>query len=241
MPFAVCTCLMIAQDPELWFSNGDTYVHFYAEGQSRRGPSLRLCLADIEARNCRPLLERACSRPVPESPPTPQGGQTPRTGYFSPKEVEVQYELFIPAPNTLSREDPMDYHLTTRNFFAWMFEKPVAGLRLGASLVALRQRLDEWRPDPEENEDDFLAYVDEQGYTDFRDCPDHALAILHWAELYQHSELWTDAFVHCVGMHDQLISSQEFSVGYDECIEFLRLICAACLSHDNRHGHSSEP
>ena len=209
------TYLIHVQDPELWFPNGDTFVHLYSEGHSRRGPSLRLCLADIEANNCRPLLEKTCSRPVPESPPLRSRDRTTRADYFLPKDNEVEYELFIPAPSTLSREDAMDYHLTTRNFFAWMFEKPLVGVQLGGALTGLRRRMDEWRPDPEENEDDFLAYIDEQGYTDFRDCPDHALAVLHWAETFRHSELWTDAFVHCVGMNEQLVSSNEFSVSAD--------------------------
>ena len=109
----------------------------------------------------------------------------------------------------------MNFHLTTRNFFAWMFEKPLVGSRLGESMINLRRRMDHWRPDPEENMDDFLQYIDEQGYTDFRDCPDHALAVLQWAESVKNAELWTDAFVHCVGMNEQLVSSNEFSVCSD--------------------------
>lgn len=200
------------QDPELWFPNGDTYVHFYAEGQSRRGPSLRLCLADIEASNCRPLLEQTCSGPVPDTPPIPGHGQPNGDDYFTRRETKIKYELFIPAPNAFSREDTINYHLTTRNFFAWMFERPLVGARLGEALITLRRRMDEWRPDPDENEDDFLAYIDGQGYTDFRDSPDHALAVLQMAEARKNAELWTDAFVHCVGMNNQLVQSQEFAV-----------------------------
>ena len=79
-------------------------------------------------------------------------------------------------------------------------------------MINLRRRMDDWRPDPEENMDDFLQYIDAQGYTDFRDCPDHALAVLQWAENVRNADLWTDAFVHCVGMNEQLVSSNEFSV-----------------------------
>ena len=167
--------------------------------------------------NCRPLLEQTCSQPVPDTPPLPQRNRAAEGDYFpsresSPRDPSVKYELFIPAPSGLSREDSMNYHLTTRNFFAWMFGESLVGARLGEALIGLRKRMDEWRPDQEENEDDFLAYIDDQGYTDFRDCPDHALAVLRWAETFEHSELWTDAFVHCVGMHEQLVTSREFSV-----------------------------
>lgn len=95
-----------------------------------------------------------------------------------------------------------------------MFEKPLVGARLGETLIDLLERMNEWRPDQEENEDDFLAYIDSQGYTDFRDCPDHALAVLHFAEKYQYADLWTDAFVHCVGMNESLFSSSEFCVSF---------------------------
>lgn len=95
-----------------------------------------------------------------------------------------------------------------------MFEKPLVGARLGETLIDLLERMNEWRPDQEENEDDFLAYIDSQGYTDFRDCPDHALAVLHFAEKYQYADLWTDAFVHSVGMNESLFSSSEFCVSF---------------------------
>ena len=72
--------------------------------------------------------------------------------------------------------------------------------------------MDLYRPDREENEDDFLVYIDNQGYSDFRDCPDHALAVLQYAERYRYAELWTDAFCHCAGMNDLLISSAELAV-----------------------------
>ena len=72
--------------------------------------------------------------------------------------------------------------------------------------------MSEFRPDAEENEDDILAYLDGQEYTDFRECPDHALAVLQFAERFEYRELWTDAFVHCAGMNDKLVLSAEFEV-----------------------------
>ena len=95
-----------------------------------------------------------------------------------------------------------------------MFEKPLVGERLGHTLVALLTRMNEFRPDPEVNQDDILAYLDTQGYTDFRDCPDHALGVLQYAENCQHRDLWTDAFVHCAGMWDLLDKSAEFKVSH---------------------------
>lgn len=62
------------------------------------------------------------------------------------------------------------------------------------------------------NQDDLLAYIDGQDYSDFRECPDHALAVLQFAEKFELRELWTDAFVHCAGMNNDLTSSAEFNV-----------------------------
>ncbi|MCJ1438570.1 hypothetical protein MMC27_007960 [Xylographa pallens] len=200
----------IRRDPELWFPSGDCLVHFYERGQSRRGASLRLVLADIEASNCRPLLERCCAYPVPESPAETVSSSSDDGGYFSNPSSTGKYELYIPAPAYLNREEALQYHLTTRNFFAWMFEKPIVGHRLGDALISLMDRMNEFRPDSEENLDDLLAYVDNMTYTDFRDCPDHALAVLNFAEAFKIRELWTDAFVHCSGMNDELVTSTEF-------------------------------
>lgn len=86
------------------------------------------------------------------------------------------------------------------------------GSRLGEALISLQERMDVFRPDKEENQDDILAYLDIQGYTDFRECVDHALAVLQFSEKFEYRDLWTDAFVHCAGMNDRLIDSSEFEV-----------------------------
>lgn len=93
-----------------------------------------------------------------------------------------------------------------------MYDQPLVGARLGDALISLLERMAQYRPNSEENQDDILAYIDGQGYTDFRECPDHALAVLQFAERFEYRELWTDAFVHCTGMNDQLDSSAEFEV-----------------------------
>jgi len=203
----------ISQDPELWFPDGDCLIHLYERGQSRRGASMRLSLAAIESSNCRPLLEQCSAQPVPEDPQLTRMSVASSVGdSFGDSYPPAKYELYISAPVHLSREEAFRYHLTTRNFFAWMFEKPMVGDRLGDALIALLSRMNDFRPDEEENQDDMLAYLDSQDYTDFRNCPDHALAILQFAEKSEYRELWTDAFVHCAGMNDDLVDSAEFEV-----------------------------
>lgn len=200
------------QDPELWLPAGDCLLHFYERGQSRRGPSLRVSLAEIESSNCGPLLDRYYSNFPPESPPSSSDPERYPDAHENFNDTPAEHELYIPAPGWLTREEAFKYHLTTRNFFAWMYEKPLVGERLGDALVDLFARMKEFRPNVKENEDDMLAYIDNQGYSDFGDCPDHALAVLRFAENLQDRELWTDAFVHCAGMWEHLDTSGEFEV-----------------------------
>ena len=94
-----------------------------------------------------------------------------------------------------------------------MFQKPLVGGRLGDAILELLRRMQDFRSaNEDDNQYDTLEYIDSQGYTDFRDCPDHALATLQFAEKVQDRDLWTDAFVHCAGMWEQLDGSAEFKV-----------------------------
>ena len=206
--------LINLQDPELWFPSGDCLVHFYAQGHSRRGASLRISLAAIESSNCGPLLEQYSAQNHAESPSTlSDRSASSDEDYFNDPSPPAKHELFIAAPAGLTRDDSFRFHLTTRNFFAWMFEKPLVGDRLGDSLLSLMERMNEFRSDEDENLEDILAYIDSQEYTDFRSCPDHALAVLRFAEKNELLDLWRDSFCHCAGMSDDLESSTDFEVG----------------------------
>ncbi|KAI4163836.1 MAG: hypothetical protein LQ342_002609 [Letrouitia transgressa] len=166
-------------------------------------------MSDIRSTNCEPLIDAYCVNSPPETPST--GSETSSDeDYFNDPTPPAKYELYIPAPSHLNREGAFRYHLTTRNFFAWMYEKPVVGDRLGEALISLLERMNTFRVDEDENLDDMLAYIDGQEYTDFRSCPDHALAVLQFAEKFELLDLWRDSFCHCAGMNDKLPSSAEF-------------------------------
>ncbi|KAI9841360.1 MAG: hypothetical protein M1837_000743 [Sclerophora amabilis] len=200
----------LRRDPELWFPDGDCLVYLYGRGQSRRGPSFRLPLAAIKSANCQPLFETHATQTLPDSPVSVSSSSSSDGGYFTNPTSARNHELFIPAPPHCTKEESFQYHLTTRNFFAWMFCKPIVGAHLGKALVSLLDRMAHFRAAEEDNVADLLDYLDEEAYADFRECPDHALAVLHLAEELEQRELWIDAFCHCVGMHDRLVSSTEF-------------------------------
>lgn len=142
---------------------------------------------------------------------TTSGSGSEDDGFASPVGTD-EYGLYIPAPTSLSPVDAFRYHLTTRNMFACMYGKPIVGFRLGQALLDLLERMNELNPSVNDNLSVVLAYMDHVGYLDFRECPDHALAALNFAERFEFDGLWTDAFVHCAGMNDRLTETAEFEV-----------------------------
>ena len=120
-------------------------------------------------------------------------------------------QIFIPAPEAASRENSFKWHITTRNFFAFLLGKPLVGEHMGQAFVDLQERLRLFRPDAS-NHQDFLDYAENQGYRDLLECTDYALANLYYAEHYKLRDVWIDAFAHCVGMNDSLPLSPEYAV-----------------------------
>ncbi|KAF2230690.1 hypothetical protein EV356DRAFT_473063 [Viridothelium virens] len=205
----------LRRDDELWFPNGDCLVHFYSKGHSRRGPSLRVPFDSLKQAQCAPLFDLCLAKLIPEpnidSPV--QSCRSNRSGSnstYSSSSNGAKYELYIPCPEDTPREEAFAYHLTTRNFFAWMFGKPLVGSRLGKSLVDLLERMTLFRDEEVDNVEDFTTYLEASGYLDFGNCPDYALSTLSFAEHFRLRDLWIDAFAHCVGMNENLCFSPEF-------------------------------
>lgn len=121
-------------------------------------------------------------------------------------------ELFIPPPPTADKAQAFHCHLATRNFFAWVFRRSMVGQTLGEALVGVMHSMKEFRFGVENDVEDLMGYLDEEGYLDMANQPNHALAMLHLAESFQMKELYTRAFAHAVGMSDSLLSSTEYQV-----------------------------
>ncbi|KAF2691886.1 hypothetical protein K458DRAFT_353989 [Lentithecium fluviatile CBS 122367] len=201
----------LRRDPELWFEDGDCLVHLYARGQSRRGPAFCVPFSVLKQSNCGSMFS-LCFAQMTAGPGTIS--QKPRrlsNGFSVPVSGSNKIELFVPAPDDVSREATFKWHLTTRNFFAYIFGKPLVGGHLGQALVDLQERMHLFRSGQINNSRDFLNYIESQGYRDFVDFPDYALAMLYYAEHYKLRDIWIDAFAHCVGMNESLAQSSEFA------------------------------
>ncbi|EON63300.1 hypothetical protein W97_02527 [Coniosporium apollinis CBS 100218] len=197
----------LRRDSELWFDDGDCLVHLYAKGNSRRGPSIRVPFAAIQEARSGAIFDICFAQLTPQA-------QSDYYGFGVHDEAEVartagKYELYIPAPEDAKKEDAFLWHITTRNYFAFLAGKPLVGSHLGRSLVDLQERLHLFRNGDADNHKDLMAYMEDMGYLNFVHCPDHALAVLFYAEHYQLRDLWIDAFAHCVGMNDLLCLSTE--------------------------------
>lgn len=74
--------------------------------------------------------------------------------------------LYLHAPENLTREESYAYHVTTRNFFAWLLGAPIVGHDPMSALLALKDRMDIWRDEGSDNLKAICDYVREQGYGD---------------------------------------------------------------------------
>ncbi|KAK5659763.1 hypothetical protein OQA88_974 [Cercophora sp. LCS_1] len=223
----------LGRDPELWFRNGNCYVHLYGKGQSRRGPAFKVPFDALLEAKCHPLLARFMARDttIPHS-------AAPGRRYFDFLDrirPDSRVELYMPAPPMATKEEALRYHLATRNFFAWVFRRSMVGEHLGSSLIALINSMSEFRCPGEDNMDGLLGYLNEEGYLDMRNQPIHALAILHFAEFFQFKNLYIDAFTHCVGMCDRLFGIPEYQVITSITRKLVR---QAKSEMDQRLGHA---
>ncbi|KAH7406090.1 hypothetical protein DE146DRAFT_433449 [Phaeosphaeria sp. MPI-PUGE-AT-0046c] len=198
----------LRRDPELWVQDGDCRVHLYERGASRRGPSFCVPLRALRQKGCDGILNHSCVQATVNG--TIASVELSRLQSFSDlPRTTTALDLFIPAPASVTREEAFEFHITTRNFFAFVLGQPLVGRHMGQTFVALLERMNLFRLQTN-NHEDFLAYAENQGYRDLVECTDYALASLYYAERYKLRDEWIDAFTHCVGMGESVALSPEY-------------------------------
>ncbi|KAF2857414.1 hypothetical protein K470DRAFT_266864 [Piedraia hortae CBS 480.64] len=199
----------LRKDETLWAKDGNCIVHLYARGTSRRGPSFCLRLDHAEELQSSYLAQCCLRFPAAASLQGSEDGDDDfsDSGYASSPVCPIQrfpYELYIPAPPSLAKADAYAYHVTTRNYFAYLAGKPVVGDSLEAALVDLIERMRDWQDDQGMAQCRFLAYCTHQGYDNMAESPERAVVCLILAEQAQIRSLWVEAVVHCAGMYKRL-------------------------------------
>lgn len=224
----------LRKDHELWFEDGDCVVHLYAPKTSRRGPSLKIPFKIVQQTKSQYLLRNCLqSSPVSSEDDNSDSGYN---GSTSGSQLECS-ELYIPAPVCATRQESHLYHIVTRNYFAYLFDRPLVGETLGLALVELWKRIQLWQPSDISNSD-LRVYCEEQGYLSYVENPEYALATLYFAEQTRNKVLWSEAFVHCVGMHDRLEWNQDFDRLSDESKDLLAQAYTTMKSHIARATRS---
>jgi hypothetical protein len=179
-------------------------VHLREPGKTTKSPSFRVHSSQLAGKGLQCLVDRSVKVPLSSKDSARPHGRGKRADIL---------ELYLPAPPGVSKKETMNHHLDTRNLFAWIYNIPLTGKALGKSLVGLLQRISLLRPREEAtNQIDVMSYMEYQRYLDFGECADHALAALHFAEIFEIEHVWIDAFAHCVGMHQKLQDSVELEV-----------------------------
>ncbi|KAI0382994.1 hypothetical protein F5Y04DRAFT_287580 [Hypomontagnella monticulosa] len=193
----------LKRDPELWYRDGNCYIHLYGQGQSRRGPAFKVPFSRLLEANCYPFIDRFMARSLRTA-----------TGYTRDEHSDParrsRIELFIPAPPRSNKQQSYKYHLATRNFIAYVFRRSMVGENLGSALISLMHSMYEFRTKDVDNVQDLMDYLDEEGYLNFKSNPTHAIAMLRLAETFQLRDLYIEAFAHCCGMSDQLPATSEY-------------------------------
>ncbi|KZM19770.1 uncharacterized protein EKO05_0004179 [Ascochyta rabiei] len=201
----------LRRDTELWIEDGDCYVHLYAQGASRRGPSFCIPFRALRQKKCSSMLDICYAQIASRDGSHVQQLMSMASSLVLSNREPGIVNLFIPAPDDTSRQDSFKWHVTTRNFFAFLLGKPLVGHQMGQTFVDLQERLHLFRSGAVNNHEDFLQYAEDQGYRDFSECTDYALASLFYAEQYKLRDAWVDAFAHCVGMNESLSLSPEYA------------------------------
>lgn len=118
----------------------------------------------------------------------------------------IQYEIYVPWPGAETGIHSTIWHITTRNFFAIMYDaSALVGTTLYEALSILFQRISLY-PDYLDRNISQVAwitdYVVRHKFDDVRNNPSYAASLLAFSELpgVQWREGYVEAFVHCVGM-----------------------------------------
>ncbi|KAI9807950.1 MAG: hypothetical protein M1825_005256 [Sarcosagium campestre] len=124
----------------------------------------------------------------------------------------VLHEIYFPAPSHASKVDNLRHHLTTRNVFALLLNKPLVGLNLYQALLDLHERLQMYMAPNADNTSTLISYIVTNCLDDVRGDPASAAGLLAWSEgsVVRWHEGWREAFVHCAGMYNQLSIIPEF-------------------------------
>ena len=107
----------------------------------------------------------------------------------------VQYKLYMDVRSGGSKVDVLRYHVTTRNFFAFLLRKPLVGFTFYQALVDLHERLDAYLPPGVDSAVAIQSYLVLIGLVNVSNEPRAAAGLLAWSEDVMWNNGWREAYV----------------------------------------------
>lgn len=218
----------MVQDPELWDSTGDTLVYY---GYQRPKASFRVKSSTLEGTRSETLvsmLQEGYKR-NPRSAPSVLSASSSERGVKrfglgrrapsssseisnSGNEAQIQHEIHFPAPDGASRIEILRHHITTRNFFALLLNKPLVGLTFYQALIDLHERLLAVMPREFSCTDIIIEFLTRKRLHNVCNDPAAAVGLLAYSEddEVHWPEGWREGFIHCSGMYTKLQELAEF-------------------------------
>lgn len=155
-----------APDPELSAEDANCLIYISSSQAQREQPSFNIPFERLIWSQCQPLIKRAVIHETP-SGNSPSAPIPPRSTKSQPSQLNCM--LILQAPEECGSEEVTQYDITTRNFFAWLMEKPIVGPDPASALLALKIRMDVWRTSSVDNFATLDQYSKAQGYGDLGD------------------------------------------------------------------------
>ena len=109
----------------------------------------------------------------------------------------VRYKLYIDAHSGGSKVDVLRYHVTTRNFFAFLTRKPLVGFTFYQAIVDLHERLKEYLSPEVDSAVALQSYLVLIGLVNVSNEPRAAAGLLAWSEDVRWNNGWREAYVFC--------------------------------------------
>lgn len=151
-------------DPDLSISDGNCLVYLSRQHVTSNRPLVCMPFEQLVYNKCLPLIEKV------DTPDYFSSGAQSRPSDSSISQTKKQTcSLCLEAPQLYDTDAVRQYNITTRNFFAWIMNKPIVGPDPSSALLALKLRMDVWRTSNVNNMSDLYQYAKGQGYGDLGD------------------------------------------------------------------------
>ena len=127
-------------------------------------------------------------------------------------DAPILYELYFPAPEEASRTEVLRHHITTRNLFAFLLNKPLVGLTFYQALIDLHERIKSLMAPGLPCSQAINDYLVRNAFHNVESDPVAAAGLLAWSEDAEvvWSEGWQQGIFVCSSLYNKVSKLQAF-------------------------------